>query len=86
MEIGRSSSRLGRKKKKITPIFRKNKKEDLVSYRLVSFTLIIGKAMEKILESISKDMKDKKVIRSSQHRFTKRKSCLTNLVAFYTDN
>lgn len=41
------------------------------SYRPVSFTSVLGKVMKKILESISKQMKDKKVIRSTQHRFTK---------------
>ncbi|TRZ07142.1 hypothetical protein HGM15179_019963 [Zosterops borbonicus] len=35
-----------------------------------------------ILEAISKHLEDKKLI-SSQHVFTKEKSCLTNLIAFY---
>lgn len=30
-------------------------------------------------------MKDKKVTGSHQHGLTKRKSCLTNLIAFYND-
>ncbi|PKU44866.1 rna-directed dna polymerase from mobile element jockey- hypothetical protein [Limosa lapponica baueri] len=36
-----------------------------------------------ILGIISKHMEEKKAIRSSQRGFTKRKSCLTNLIAFY---
>lgn len=36
-----------------------------------------------ILETISRHMKEKKII-SSQHRFTKGKSCLNNLVRFCT--
>jgi len=36
-----------------------------------------------MLEVIIKQVEEKKVIRSSQHRFTKGKSCLTNLIAFY---
>ena len=36
-----------------------------------------------ILEIIFKQVEEKKVIRSSQHGFTKGKSCLTNLITFY---
>jgi len=36
-----------------------------------------------ILEAIIKQVEEKKVIRSSQHGFTKGKSCLTNLIACY---
>jgi len=54
------------------------------SYRPVSLTSIPGKVMERlILDVISKQVEEKKVLRSSQHGFTKGKSCLTNLIAFY---
>ena len=43
--------------------------------------MIPEKMMEQItLETISKQMKEKKVIRGSQRRFMKRKSCLTNTI------
>lgn len=34
---------------------------------------------QQILENISKHMKDKKIIRISQHEFTKRKLCVISL-------
>ena len=37
-----------------------------------------------IQKYISRDIKDKKIIRSCQHGFTKSKSCLTDMISFYS--
>ena len=67
-----------------TPAFKKGKKEVPGDYRLISLTFVPGKVMEQlILDFFIKQVEEKKVIRSSQHGFTKGKSCLTNLIAFY---
>ncbi|PKU29730.1 rna-directed dna polymerase from mobile element jockey-like [Limosa lapponica baueri] len=70
----------------VTPVFKKGKKENPGNYRPVRFTSIPGKIMEQlILDIISKHVEEKKVIGSGQHGFTKGKSCLTDLIAFYDE-
>lgn len=72
------------RKTNVTLVFRTGKKEEPDNYRPVCLTTIPGKAMAQlILNVISKQVEENKVIRSSQSGFTKRNSCLTNLVSFY---
>ncbi|GAB0184165.1 mitochondrial enolase superfamily member 1 [Grus japonensis] len=71
-------------KPNVTPVFKKGKEEDPGNCSPVSLTSIPGKATEQlILGVISKHVEEKKVTRSGQHGFTRVKSCLTNLIAFY---
>lgn len=63
------------RKVNVTPIIKKSKKKHPVKYRLVTLPSIPEKVMEQlILETISRHMTDRKIIRSSQHGLTKGKS------------
>lgn len=69
-------------------VFKKGKKKDLGKYRLSQSDSLIsvpGKVIEQLfLNAISK-LLEEKVIKNSQHGFTKEKSCSTNLAAFSDD-
>ncbi|PKU43370.1 rna-directed dna polymerase from mobile element jockey-like [Limosa lapponica baueri] len=68
----------------VVPIFKKGKKEDPGNYRPVSLTSVPGKVMEKvILGVIENHLRDNAVVGHSQHGFTRGKSFLTSLIAFY---
>jgi len=68
----------------VTPIYLKDRKEDLRNYRPVSLTWVPGKIMEQvILSALTGHVKDNHGIRPSQYEFIKGRSCSINLISFY---
>jgi len=68
----------------VIPIFKKGTKGDPGNYRPISLTSIVCKVMETIIkEKVVAHLSRNKLIYSSQHGFTKKRSCTTNLLEFF---
>ena len=70
----------------VTPIFKKGDRSQAGNYRPISLTSVICKVMESIVkDAIVRFFDDHSVINSTQHGFTKNRSCLTNILEFLED-
>jgi len=70
----------------VTPLHKKGSKDKPENYRPVSLTSIVGKMLESIIKDhITEHLDRFNLIESSQHGFTKGKSCLTNLLDFFEE-
>ena len=67
------------KQANIVPVFKKGDKKLVSNYRPISLTCLVSKVMERIIQQ---DMliRTEHLLKSSQHGFTLKKSCVTNLV------
>lgn len=65
-------------------VYTKGMNDDSGNYRPHSLASVSGKVMEKIFFSATeRHVKNKAIIRYSQHRFTKGRSCLSNVISIY---
>ena len=73
------------KRANIVPIYKGGKKTDPLNYRPVSLTSVVGKICEIIIkEKWVEYLENKEIIKNSQYGFRKGRSCVTNLLSFYT--
>ena len=69
----------------VTPIFKKGNKCEAGNYRPISLTSVISKIFEKILrEKMTSFLENHNLILDTQHGFRNNRSCLTNLLEFFT--
>ncbi|CAJ0948921.1 unnamed protein product, partial [Ranitomeya imitator] len=70
----------------VVPIFKKETKTELGNYRPVSLTSTVGKILEGILrDAILEYLKRNNLMTQYRHRFTRDRSCQTNLINFYEE-
>ena len=69
----------------VTPIFKKGDKTKASNYRPISLTSIAGKIQESIIrDRIVNHIEEFNLINNTQHGFRNKKSCLTNLLEFFS--
>jgi hypothetical protein len=67
----------------VTPIYKKGSRQEPGNYRPISLTSQIGKLLESIIrDEIVIHLRERKLIGDTQHGFTQKRSCLTNLLEF----
>ena len=67
----------------ITPIFKKGSKAAAGNYRPVSLTCVLCKVMESIIkDAVMEHLSSNNLIKSTQHGFMPRRSCLTNMLEY----
>ncbi|MDJ0596593.1 MAG: reverse transcriptase family protein [Pleurocapsa sp. MO_226.B13] len=70
----------------VVPIFKKGDKAATGNYRPISLTSTVGKILESIITKKIREHLDRHdLINDTQHGFMKGKSCLTNLLSFYSE-
>ena len=70
----------------ITSLFKKGRRCDSKNYRPISLTSIVCKILESVIkDEVVKHLDRFKLIKDSQHGFTKGRSCLTNLLEFFEE-
>ena len=68
----------------VTPIFKKGSRNLRGNYRPVSLTSVVCRVLESIIrEHVSAYLNKNRLIKDSQHGFSKGKSCQTNLLTFF---
>ena len=73
------------KRAEVVPIYKSGGKEEPLNYRPVSLTSVVSKICEKVIKKHwTKFLEDHKLISDSQFGFRKGRSCVTNLLSFYS--
>ena len=73
------------KRANIIPIYKGGKKTEPLNYRPVSLTSVVSKICEVIIkQQWVKYLEEDKIVTNNQYGFRKGRSCVTNLLSFYT--